>query len=233
MIAAPAVHPVKGTVGSFARVEWGRLFHEHYLAANPHLRSGPTIDPGCYTGGQPTTDSLPRYRSFRTAMVGGPNAFQREADACTPALLKQIKFAQSNGFKSLLWTNIRVSPATVPSAPSSHQLASDVTPRCCQQGMDAQAHSSEDPLGDYRHFPDSFAKKDGKFVRCWDGVSMNPAPEFSYGVFLFKRLTAWVLKYNFDVRNQRHILTASLFGMAEHVLCRTAGDLPRSLQRFR
>ena len=114
VIAAPAVHPVKGTVGSFARVEWGRLFHEHYLAANPHLRSGPTIDPGCYTGGQPTTDSLPRYRSFRTAMVGGPNAFQREADACTPALLKQIKFAQSNGFKSLLWTNIRVSPATVP-----------------------------------------------------------------------------------------------------------------------
>eukprot|EP01045_Picozoa_sp_COSAG04_P012501 COSAG04_NODE_843_length_9924_cov_28.031349_6_plen_157_part_00 len=99
MIAAPAVHPVKGTVGSFARVEWGRLFHEHYLAANPHLRSGPTIDPGCYSGGQPTTDSLPRYMSFRTAMVGGPNAFQREADACTPALLKQIKFAQSNGFQ--------------------------------------------------------------------------------------------------------------------------------------
>jgi hypothetical protein len=47
--------------------------------------------------------------------------------------------------------------------------------------MDTKAHASEDPLGDYRNFPDSWAKKDGKFVRCWDGVSMNPSPSLSYG----------------------------------------------------
>ena len=156
-----------------SRVDWGRLFHSHYCAANPFLARGPALSQGVFCGGLPTEDSdVERFLKNKASFSSAGNLFEPEANLVQ--LLPRVRTAQANGIKVLLWTNIR-------------------------QAIDVSKHKDDDAAMDYNNFKDSWIlEPDGKTkIRCWDGFSCNPAVG-SFGPFEFERLTSWVTKHNMD-----------------------------------
>ena len=155
------------------KVEWGRVFHQHYCAANRFLSAGPSLDHGVFCGGVPTSQAdLKRFTDNKTSIITSGYFFGPESNVI--ALLPGVRIAQRAGIKALLWSNIR-------------------------QAIDCSKHPEDDPATDYNNFKDSWVlEADGKTkIRCWDGYSCNPAAG-SFGPWEFQRLTTWVTKHNLD-----------------------------------
>lgn len=161
--------------------DWADLYTV-YTHANPWLREGPKLTPpgtmtafgSEYESGLPSASDVGRIKALRSRLVSRTwNEFH--PDKSQVSILTSgagLEFSKANGLQFLLWSNVRMAP-NITMVPL------------------------EDPVLDYRNFEDSLMLNgSGALFPCWDGFSMNPATEFSFGQFQLKRSMDTINTYN-------------------------------------
>mmetsp|Transcript_19276 Transcript_19276/g.50088 ORF Transcript_19276/g.50088 Transcript_19276/m.50088 type:complete len:991 (-) Transcript_19276:743-3715(-) len=153
-----------------------------YTEVNPWMRQGPKLDPpGTVTGFPgnrlPSATDGDTMRALHTRIVymnNNPSEFYPRdtlSGHLTPT--EDLLFAKAAGAEVQLWSNARMAPNTT---------------MCPYEDKDV----------DYREFLDDSAMwtADGKLIPCWDGFSMNPATDLSYGQFQIERIMSEIVQFN-------------------------------------